>query len=438
MRATLIAAVAVAAAGTAFLQPAWSQSLRVNAVRTWSLEGVTRVVIQVSGDFEYHADRLANPDRIFFDVFRARPSFDGRRTFATEVGDRFVARVRAAETLPGVTRVVLDLASPVDFSATKLSNPSRLVVELRPAAPQPATAAPTAPALTSPAPAAPAPGSATPPAPEPTAAPAPAAKPAAPPPPAATAATRTSDGKSSLIRALGLKLQRIALDPGHGGHDQGTVGSRGLVEKDLVLDIAQRLGRLLEQEIGCEVIYTRTDDTYVPLEARTALANEKKADLFISLHANSSRSAGIAGVETFYLNFTDSRDALDVAARENASSEKNISELQSLLQKIARQDKIDESRELAKLVQASLHSATVKYNRASRNRGVKAAPFIVLIGAQMPSVLAEIGFLSNFREENLLKRPEHRQRVAEALLRGISRYAQSLSHFQVAEAGKVE
>ncbi len=431
MRATLIAAVAVAAAGTAFLQPAWCQSLRVNAVRTWSLEGVTRVVIQVSGDFDFHADRLPNPDRIFFDIFRARPSFDGRRTFSTEVGDRFVARVRAAETLPGVTRVVLDLASPVEFSATKLSNPSRLVVELRPAAPQPATAP------TSPAPAVPAPGSAAPPAPEPTAAPAPAARPAAPPP-AATAATRTSDGKSSLIRALGLKLQRIALDPGHGGHDQGTVGSRGLVEKDLVLDIAQRLGRLLEQEIGCEVIYTRTDDTYVPLEARTALANEKKADLFISLHANSSRSAGIAGVETFYLNFTDSRDALDVAARENASSEKNISELQSLLQKIARQDKIDESRELAKRVQASLHSATVKYNRASRNRGVKAAPFIVLIGAQMPSVLAEIGFLSNFREENLLKRPEHRQRVAEALLRGISRYAQSLSHFQVAEAGKVE
>lgn len=437
MRASLIAAVAVTAAGTAFMQPARGQSLQVSAVRTWSLEGVTRVVIQVSGDFEHHADRLANPDRVFFDIFRARPSFDGQRTFSAEVGDRFVSRVRAAETLPGVTRVVLDLASPVDFTAARLSNPSRLVIELRPAAPQPAAAAPAAPE-TPEAQAAPAPAAKTPATAVNASTPAPAAKPPAPAPPPATAATRTSDGRNSLIRALGLKLQRIALDPGHGGHDQGTVGPRGLVEKDLVLDIAQRLGRLLEQEIGCEVVYTRTDDSYVPLEARTALANEKKADLFISLHANSSRAPSISGVETFYLNFTNSRDAMDVAARENASSDKNISELQSLLQKIARQEKIDESRELAKRVQASLHSLSAQYNRGSRNRGVKEAPFIVLIGAQMPSVLVEIGFLSNFREENLLKRPEHRQRVAEALLRGISRYAQSLSHFQVAQAKEEE
>ncbi|HWQ53340.1 MAG TPA: N-acetylmuramoyl-L-alanine amidase, partial [Bryobacteraceae bacterium] len=254
------------------------------------------------------------------------------------------------------------------------------------------------------------------------------------PAPPATAATRTSDGNNSLIRALGLKIRRVVIDPGHGGHDQGTTGPRGLIEKDLVLDIAKRLGKRLEQELGCEVVYTRSDDTFVPLEARTALANEKRADLFISLHANSSKYPRIAGVETFYLNFTNSRDAMDVAARENASSDKNISELQDLLQRIARQDKIEESKELATRIQTTLFSFSSKYSPGIRNRGVKKAPFIVLVGATMPSVLVEIGFLSNSREESLLKRPEHRQRVAEAVQLGISRYARGLSHYQIAQA----
>ena len=226
----------------------------------------------------------------------------------------------------------------------------------------------------------------------------------------------------------------MVIDPGHGGHDQGTVGKRGLMEKELVLDVGRRLGRLIEQQIGCEVVYTRSDDTFVPLEGRTALANDKRADLFISLHANSSPYPRIAGVETFYLNFTTARDALDVAARENASSQKSISELQDLLQRIARQEKIDESKELAGRIQSTMFTFSSRYNPGIRNRGVKKAPFVVLVGAQMPSVLVEIGFLSNSREETLLKRPDHRQRVAEALLRGISRYAQGLSHFQMAQA----
>jgi N-acetylmuramoyl-L-alanine amidase len=250
------------------------------------------------------------------------------------------------------------------------------------------------------------------------------------------AATRKSDGKNSLIRALGLKINRVVIDPGHGGHDQGTMGKRGLIEKELVLDVGKRLGALIEQQLGCEVVYTRGDDTFVPLEGRTALANEKKADLFISLHANSSSYARIAGVETFFLNFTTARDALDVAARENASSQKSISELQDLLQRIARQEKIEESKELAGRIQTAMFTFSSRYNPGMRNRGVKRAPFVVLVGAQMPSVLVEIGFLSNSREETLLKRPDHRQRVAEALLKGVSRYTQSLSHFQVAQAGQ--
>jgi N-acetylmuramoyl-L-alanine amidase len=239
-----------------------------------------------------------------------------------------------------------------------------------------------------------------------------------------------------MIRALGLKINRVVIDPGHGGTDQGTVGPRGLVEKDLVLDVAQRLGKLIEQQMGSEVIYTRTDDTFVPLEARTELANEKKADLFISIHANNSTLTRIAGVETFYLNFTTSRDALDVAARENASSQKSIHELQDVLQKITLQNKVEESKELAGRMQAAMHSFSARYNPGIRNRGVKKAPFVVLIGAQMPSVLVEIGFISNAREESLFKKADHRQRAAEALYRGIERYAGSLSQFQVATTAK--
>jgi len=225
----------------------------------------------------------------------------------------------------------------------------------------------------------------------------------------------------------------VVIDPGHGGQDQGTQGPKGLLEKDLVLDLAQRVGQLVEDRMGAEVIYTRSDDSFVPLEARTALANEKKADLFLSIHANSSAYPRIAGVETFYLNFTDSKDALDVAARENASSQKSIFELQDIIQKITLHDKLEESKEFAGRIQTSLHAFSARNIPGQKNRGVKKAPFVVLIGANMPSVLAEIGFLSNAREEANLKKPDYRQKLAEALFRGLTRYADSLSHFQMAQ-----
>jgi N-acetylmuramoyl-L-alanine amidase len=199
-----------------------------------------------------------------------------------------------------------------------------------------------------------------------------------------------------------------------------------------VLDVAQRLGALIEDRLGAEVIYTRTDDTYIPLEGRTALANEKKADLFLSVHANSSPLPHIAGVETFYLNISGTKDALDVAARENASSQKSIFELTDLLQKIAKYDKSEESREFAGRIQNALYAFSARNVPGSKNRGIKSAPFVVLIGANMPSILAEIGFLSDPKEEALLKKPDYRQKLADALCRGVSRYAESLSHFQVA------
>jgi N-acetylmuramoyl-L-alanine amidase len=253
-----------------------------------------------------------------------------------------------------------------------------------------------------------------------------------PPEEIAKGARHTSSGANSLIRALGLKINRVVIDPGHGGHDQGTEGPKGLLEKDLVLDVALRVGKLVQDRMGAEVIYTRSDDTFVPLEGRTALANEKKADLFLSIHANSSPITRISGVETYYLNINGSRDAMDVAARENGPSQSSIFELQDIIKKIALHDKSEESHEFAKRVEASLYGFSLKNFPGTKDRGVKTAPFIVLIGANMPSVLAEIGFVSNSREEALLKKPDYRQKLAEALYKGMEKYTESLSHFQVA------
>jgi len=242
----------------------------------------------------------------------------------------------------------------------------------------------------------------------------------------------TASGDRSLIRALGLKIGKIVIDPGHGGHDTGTIGPDGLQEKDLVLEVGRRLGKLLETRLGAEVVYTRKNDTFIPLETRTAIANQQRADLFISIHANSSRDPDARGVETYYLNFTSSPDALEVAARENAVSEQSIYELQDLVKKIALKEKIEESREFASDVQQSLHSGLAAKSPAIRNRGVKKAPFIVLIGANMPSILAEISFVSNPTDEHRLETSEYRQRIAESLYRGIAKYVDGLSGVKVA------
>jgi N-acetylmuramoyl-L-alanine amidase len=242
----------------------------------------------------------------------------------------------------------------------------------------------------------------------------------------------TAGGDRSLIRALGLKIGKIVIDPGHGGHDTGTIGPNGLQEKDLVLEVGRRLGKLLDARLGAEVVYTRKNDTFIPLETRTAIANQQRADLFISIHANSSHDPNARGVETYYLNFTSSPEALEVAARENAVSEKSIYELQDLVKKIALKEKIEESREFASDVQESLHTGLAARSPAIRNRGVKKAPFIVLIGANMPSILAEISFVSNPSDEHRLEAGEYRQRIAESLFRGIAKYADGLSGVKIA------
>lgn len=241
------------------------------------------------------------------------------------------------------------------------------------------------------------------------------------------AAAPTSDGARTLQRALGLKINRIVIDAGHGGHDSGTLGVGGIMEKDIVLDVALKLGKLLQDKLGAQVIYTRSDDTFIPLETRTAIANKAEADLFLSIHANSSQDETARGVETYYLNFTSQPDALDVAARENAVSDQSVHQLADLVKKITLKDKLDESREFAADVDKSLFDGLHRGNEGLKDRGVKKAPFVVLIGANMPSILTEISFVTNPRDAAQLRTPEYRERIAESIYKGVARYTSGLS-----------
>ncbi len=251
-------------------------------------------------------------------------------------------------------------------------------------------------------------------------------------------ATPTAAGETSLVRALGLKIGRIVIDAGHGGHDSGTIGVDGLMEKDVVLDVALRLGKLLHERLGAEIVYTRSDDTFIPLETRTAIANKAQADLFLSIHANSSRDETARGVETYYLNFTSQPDALEVAARENAVSNQSVSQLSDLVKKITLKDKIEESREFAFDVEQSLYGGLQKGNDGLKNRGIKKAPFVVLIGANMPSILTEISFVTNPKDAAQLRQGDYRERIAESIYKGVARYTSGLSGMKLAQGNSAE
>ncbi|QNI37330.1 N-acetylmuramoyl-L-alanine amidase [Edaphobacter albus] len=459
---------------------------QVSGIRHWSTPNYTRVAIDLGDDVTYEAARVPNPDRIYFDLHDARLAQDLVGKNFTVTDDGFLKRIRAAQFSNDVTRVVLDVNDVTEYSAFLLPNPYRLIIDIHGKGqstqiatnnpepqpqtntanvPAPRTAPDDKPSSRRPVPNSVAtnnagattevaslsdqPGKI-----EATKAPtsnpiavvssahaddadssssnaarrsrrgkAAATNPATP----ARAAVPTADGETSLVRALGLKIGRIVIDAGHGGHDSGTIGVDGLQEKDVVLDVALRLGKLLHERLGAEIIYTRSDDTFIPLETRTAIANKAQADLFLSIHANSSRDPSARGVETYYLNFTSQPDALEVAARENAVSDQSIHQLSDLVKKITLKDKIDESREFASNVEENLYAGLQRGNAGLKNRGVKKAPFVVLIGANMPSILAEISFVTNPRDAEQLRQPEYRQRVAESLYKGVEKYEAGLS-----------
>ena len=437
---------------------------QIRKISAKALQNSTRVTIDLDGGVQYISGRIANPDRIYFDLHAAKltPLLAHSKI---KTDGTILSAVRVAQNPSGVVRVVLDVNGVTDYSASLLNNPSRLVIDLyaneqavetakagegsgettasenvtaarekaaeKPSGktqPAAASAVKSAKAETGEA------GNAM---------PQPKSKlglanvgksssgkpdlvqPASTPQP-------TRDGQSTLTRALGLKIGRMVIDAGHGGHDTGTIGPTGLMEKDLCLDVALRLGKIIRQRLpGADVIFTRSDDTFIPLEERTHIANEAKADMFISIHANSSQDMGARGIETYYLNLKGSAEAMEVAARENATDDQGIHELQDLVKQIARTEKIDESKEFAEDVQDSLSKRIQKTSRTVKNRGVRKAPFVVLIGADMPSILTEISFLSNPADEKMLKQPEHRQRVAEGIYQGVASYLQSLNSMGV-------
>jgi N-acetylmuramoyl-L-alanine amidase len=419
-------------------------------IRTWNAADHTRVVVTLENTIKYDAVRIASPDRIYFDLYKANlaPAL-AKKTLTVDNG--LLKSVRLAQNKQGVVRLVLDVDGAKDYSAFLLSKPYRLVIDVHSssasAAKQPAASEPAKieAAKSDPKPA---------PKPSETVSvtaenkqPQP-AKPVSAKPKSDTQKTAAlqpptepkpnRDGQRSLTRALGLKISRIVIDPGHGGHDTGTIGPHGLMEKDLCLDVALRLGHLIEDKLpGAEVVYTRKDDTFIPLEQRTAMANDAKADLFISIHANSSHDHAARGIETYYLNFATSEESMEVATRENALSQTSLHDLQDIIKKIARNEKIEESKELASDIQDSLTHRLQTVSQRQKNRGVKKAPFVVLIGANMPSVLTEISFISNPNDEKLLRKGDQRQRVADGLYHGIAAYLDNLNSLSYDKSSKL-
>ena len=432
-----------ATAGNVTIDATVKDSASVENVRFWEEDRAIRVVVDVSGSVTFKQGEVPSPNRYFIDITPARLNsvLTGKEWI---VESKLVQKIRVAQYDGSTVRIVLDGPTIKNVTASNLKDSGRIVMDIAPTATTipPKGITTTAPAVATPPVAAPPAAARIEPPPTPpqpiASAPAPEAIVATEVNPVAarpepnrvvTAAKPTSLGDRSLIRSLGLKLSRVVIDAGHGGHDAGSIGPTGFTEKELVLDLAKRLKTLIETQMGAEVVLTRDIDTFVSLESRTQRANQEKADLFISIHANSSPEKGVRGVETFFLNLnTQSRDALATATRENASSEMKIHELQDLLQKIMLNDKADESRELAKHIQTAMSTRT----NAGVNRGVKQAPFVVLIGATMPSVLAEVSFISNPEEEKRLKTPDYRQKIAESLFKGIKSYAETLSSTRAA------
>jgi N-acetylmuramoyl-L-alanine amidase len=398
-----------------------------------------RVTLDLAGEVSYHQEEVGRPRRVFFDFKGARAA-STLQDATLKFDDDVVKEIRLGRHPQNTLRVVLDLDGVEAYTVYALYNPYRLVIDARRSAAVKPTVTANAAALVASLPAAPVekPEPASLPAPRSTATPRakdtgdddvkpplPAHRSVPPeaPPPAAPSAN--SNGKFSMSRQLGLGVSRVVIDAGHGGHDPGAQAN-GLVESELTLDVALRLQKLLEKQPGIEVVMTRDSDVFIPLQERTAIANREGADLFLSIHANASRSSSARGIETYFLNFAKNPEAEAVAARENAGSGQSMHSLPDIVKAIALNNKVNESRDFAEMVQRSMVRRLSAKSKQLKDLGVKQAPFVVLIGASMPSVLAEISFVTHKQEGSLLKTSSNRQQLAQALLASILSYQQSL------------
>ena len=448
-------AMAVVAAPTA--TPALPDTT-IRAVHREVLPDGVRVTVELDREVAFYQERIESPARLFFDLKETKtvPSLvDATFRYDSDI----VRHIRLGRHPNNTTRVVLDLENVGRYSVFTLYNPYRIVIDaergaaapvpsphiasisalpthtptvdkpVRQAGPELETSGTHAASAVTPARQVPAPIALVAPH-APNAPNAPSVIAGKPLPPSAN-----SSGKFSVARQLGLGVSRIVIDAGHGGHDPGA-SAFGISEAELVLDVTLRLEKLLQQQPGIEVVLTRRTNEYVALDERTEIANRESADLFLSVHANASANAAAHGVETYFLNFALNPQAEAVAARENAASGKTMSSLPGIIKTITLNSKLNESRDFAASIQQSLVRGMRGGNKALKDLGVKQAPFMVLIGAAMPSVLAEISFVTNRQEARLLKLPGYRQRIAESLLAGILRYQQSLKKVQTAAALK--
>ncbi len=357
------------------------QMVEIVNLRHWSTKNYTRVVIETSGPVSYKDNLLkqdqGKPRRLYLNLKHSRIS--KKLQNAIPVDDGLLKRVRSAQFSPDTVRVVLDTESLSQYNIFSLNDPFRIVIDVKgtkkKSSPLDKVIVPNAP---------------------------------------------------SLAQQLGLGINKIIIDPGHGGKDPGAIGINGLREKDIVLKVAKLVARKLNKEIGSEVILTRKRDVYLRLEERTAIANTKEGDLFVSIHANSAPNKKAHGVETYYLSMASTKEEMRVAALENQASKKSISDLHKILT-IMQDSKIEESARLAKIVQKNMVNGLGRKYSDIGNHGVKKAPFIVLIGAQMPAVLTEIAFMSNKKDAARLKSASYLNDVADQITAGITEYVKVLN-----------
>jgi N-acetylmuramoyl-L-alanine amidase len=355
-------------------------------------EDYSRVIINVSDNFEYQANILKGdkerPPRIYVDIYPA--ILDSKVSKEIEIKDALLTGIRVAQFDEKTVRIVLDLNSLTSYKIFKLREPYQLVLDLIGKEKIQKSYAKEVPKKGEP----------------------------------------KKEEYINLARQFGLGIKRIVIDPGHGGEDPGAVGPSGLKEKEVTLTLAKMLAQKLRNQLGIEVILTREEDKFIPLIQRPAIANSKKADLFISIHTNASPDSKGCGIETYYLNFTTDPEAMRVAALENAASDKSLSDLQDLIKAILVNTKLSESRMLAEKVQKELVKTLSRYYPDTMDRGVKYAPFLVLVGTRMPAILVEVGFISNPVEEKRLKDQQYLEMVVEGIAKGIEIYMQSLKFSQ--------
>jgi N-acetylmuramoyl-L-alanine amidase/putative methionine-R-sulfoxide reductase with GAF domain len=379
---------------------------RITGIRHWSSADSSTVVLDLEDQVQYEAHRLAGPDRIYFDLRDTQlpAELAGK---SIDVGDAFVSRIRMAQPIAGMTRVVLETKANSTFSVSLEPNPYRLVVEVRKVGATPKAEVnlfPNAEAEKN-----------------------------------KLAIVVPPPSKEDIQFRARVPKMRIVVDAGHGGWDLGTVGRRGLLEKDLVLEIAQRLGKLLESRLGMDVIYTRQDDTYIPLDERATIANQSQADLFVSVHANYSDLPSARGVETYYTNLFAAPGSKEAGSKDVDSRPATLGAKPAVIATLSPadlHDRIEQSRRLAASVQHSLYGTLSVQNPGLRDRGIKEAGFVVLTESAMPGILAEVSFVSSPTDEQKLRSDGYREQIAEALYRGIARYAASSKVVKVASAAK--